>query len=124
MTTDDLGQKSRAILALARGATTDTAGTEAGVSGRTVRRWREDPAFEAEVDAARRALLDRAVAGLSAGAGEAVDVLRAALADPTAAVRVRAAVALLSALPSVVEHVELTARIADLETRLNEGTDL
>ena len=51
-----------------------------------------------------------------------VDTLRAALADQSSATRVRAAVALLSALPAIVEHVELSSRITELEARI-EGNE-
>jgi hypothetical protein len=119
MTVHDLDQKARAAVCLARGYTTDQAGKEAGVSGRTVRRWRDDPAFEAEVAAARRAILAEAVAALGAAARDAVAALHAALADESVTVRVRAASVLLSALPSISEHAELEARIAALEAGLN-----
>lgn len=123
MAEPDLSTRERAVLAIARGLTTDAAGTEAGISGRTVRRWREDPSFAADVDTARRAILAEASAALGAAARDAVSVLHAALADDSPTIRVRAAVALLNALPSIAEHVELAARISDLEARLTEGTD-
>lgn len=115
-------EKTEAIVLLAGGATVEQVARQIGRDPTTVRRWRKRPEFEAEVTAARRALLDRAVASLSAGAGEAVDTLRAALADQSSATRVRAAVALLSALPAIVEHVELSSRITELEARI-EGNE-
>ncbi|MFE5872127.1 helix-turn-helix domain-containing protein [Streptomyces roseifaciens] len=115
MTVHDLDQRSRAVLCLARGMTTDKTGEQVGASGRTIRRWREDPAFEADVRAARRALLNEAVAALGAAARDAVDALHDALADPSAGIRVRAASVLLGALPSISEHADLEQRITDLE---------
>ncbi|SBT91383.1 hypothetical protein GA0115233_103015 [Streptomyces sp. DI166] len=119
MTVSDLDAKTRVALALAQGATSDKAGEAAGVSGRTVRRWREDPAFEAQVQEARRAILAEAVAALGVAAKDAVATLHAALADDSANVRVRAASVLLSSLPSLTEHLELSERIAALEAALS-----
>lgn len=115
MTVSDLNVKDQAVLLLARGMTTDKAGEAVGASGRTVRRWREDPDFEAAVQAARRALLDEAVCALGVAARDAIATLHAALTDESANIRVRAASVLLNALPSVSEHVELEQRLAALE---------
>lgn len=115
MTVSDLDAKDQAALLLARGMTTDKAGEALGVSGRTIRRWREDPAFEAGIQSARRALLTEAVAALGAAARDAIAALHAALTDDSAGVRVRAASVLLGALPNFSEHVDLEQRIAALE---------
>lgn len=121
MAVSDLDAKTRAAVLLARGTTTDVAGEAVGVSGRTIRRWREDPDFEADVQAARRALLAEAVAALGAAARDAVSTLHAALKDESPNVRVRAASVLLSALPSITEHADLEQRIAALEAGYAEG---
>lgn len=120
MTATVLDAKSQAVFCLARGLTTEKAGQEVGVTGRTVRRWLEDPAFEAEVAAARRLILSEAVAALGAAARDAVTTLHEALTDESASIRVRAASVLLGALPSITEHAELDARIAALEAGINE----
>lgn len=120
MSVSDLDAKTRAAILLARGLTTDKAGEAVGVSGRTVRRWREDPAFEADVQSARRALLAEAVAALGAAARDAISTLHAALDDESPSVRVRAASVLLSALPSISEHVSLEDRITALEAAITE----
>jgi hypothetical protein len=117
----ELDAKSRAVILLARGTNSDKTGEQVGVSGRTIRRWAEAPDFRAEVEAARRALLDEAVKALSAAARDAVDVLHQSLADDNASIRLRAAVALLGALPSISEHVALEERIAALEAALTDG---
>ncbi|MEV6833605.1 hypothetical protein AB0N17_03580 [Streptomyces sp. NPDC051133] len=121
MTVSDLDAKSQAVLLLAQGASSDKAGEGVGVSGRTVRRWREDPAFEAEVKAAQRELLAEARAALGGAARDAIATLHAALQDPSTALRIRAAAVLLSALPAISEQFELEERLAALETALVES---
>jgi Homeodomain-like domain len=120
MTTDDLGEREQAALCLARGWTTDKAGEAAGVSGRTVRRWREDPDFEQLVTTARRAMLAEAVAALGSAARDAVTVLHDCLRDDSVSIRLRAALGVLAALPSIAEHVELEERLAALERAVAE----
>lgn len=119
MSVSDLDAKSRAALLLAQGTSCDKAGEAVGVTGRTVRRWREDPAFEAQIQEARRAILAEAVAALGAAAREAVDTLRAALGEESPSIRVRAAVAIIGALPGLSEHAELNDRLARLEAALD-----
>ncbi len=110
-----LDAKTQAALLLARGHTTDKAGEAVGVNGRTVRRWRDNPDFEAQIQTARRAILAEAVAALGSAARDAVTALHEALKDDSAAVRVRAAAVLLGALPNIAEHADLNERIAALE---------
>lgn len=121
MSISDLDQKAKAAILLARGTTTDKVGEAIGVSGRTVRRWRDDPAFEADVATARQAVLGEAVAALGAAARDAVAVLHGALTDESANIRIRAASVIVGALPSFSEHAELNARIAALEAAVEKG---
>ncbi|WP_019072391.1 hypothetical protein [Streptomyces hokutonensis] len=111
----ELDAKAQAVVLLARGTNSDKVGEQVGVSGRTIRRWAEAPEFRAEVEAARRALLDEAVRALSSAARDAVTVLHDSLSDDSPAIRLRAAVALLGALPNIAEHVALEERVAALE---------
>lgn len=120
MTVPDLDARSRAVVHLARGTTTDKAGEAVGVSGRTVRRWREDPEFEAEIEAARKALLAESVAVLTAAVRKAADTAMELLDDPSPGIRVRAVSEVFRALPILSEHAALEARLAALEARLNE----
>lgn len=120
MTVSDLDAKSQAIILLARGSSTDKTGEAVGISGRTIRRWREDPDFESEVTAARKELLVEARAALGGAARDAIATLHAALRDDNAGIRVRAAATLLSALPAVSEHLELEERLTALEAALND----
>lgn len=105
----------KVLLALARGASTDAAGAAGGISGRTVRRWLQDDAFQAKVSALRAELLGRTVGQLVDAATEAVATLRGSLSAESEAVRVRAAVAILNALVTLRESVDLEVRIGALE---------
>jgi hypothetical protein len=125
MTVSDLDTKASAALLLARGAGADRAGEAVGRSARTIRRWRaEDPEFEAQVQAARREILDQAVMALGQAAADAVATLHGALHDDNPHVRVRAAVGLLAALPAITAHVSFEERLAALETAVRDGEGL
>ncbi|MGW1801916.1 hypothetical protein ACWCQN_39910 [Streptomyces sp. NPDC001984] len=112
--------KPAALLALARGATSEEAAREAGVSGRTVRRWMEDPDFQTDVRDTRTELLQHAVGQLAAGAVEAVTTLREALKDADGRNRVQAARTLLDAVLSLRESLDLEERLAALEAAQKE----
>lgn len=120
MTIPDLDAKALAVVHLARGVTTDKTGEAVGVSGRTVRRWKEDPEFEAEIEAARRALLNESIAVLTAAVRKAAEVAMELLDDPSPGIRVRAVSEVFRALPVLSEHADLSARLAALEARLDD----
>jgi len=107
--------RSQAAPLLARGMSTDAVGEAVGVTGRTVRRWMEEPAFAADVHGARRLILAEAVAALTYAVRKAVETLHEALDDDSAMIRVRAASELIRSLPALSEHADLEARIAALE---------
>lgn len=113
--TESVQGKTAAALAIAAGRSNEQAAREAGVSARTVARWRAKDGFEDDIRTARRHLLNQLVNELEAGVREAVTVLRDALKDEAPAVRVRAASVLLGALPTITDHVDLSDRIAALE---------
>lgn len=115
MSTIDLDKKAEAALLLACGTSTEKTGEAVGVSGRTVRRWLDDTTFRADVDAHRREIIADAVRGLTGASRDAITVLRAALADESVNVRLRAATVLLGALPTLTQHFDLEGRIAALE---------
>ena len=110
-----LSPRDTAVTLLARGMSTDATGAEIGVAGRTIRRWREDPDFESEIEAARRAILAESVAALTAAVRKAASVAMELLDDPSPAIRVRAVSEVFRALPLLAEHADLEARIAALE---------
>jgi hypothetical protein len=112
------------VAALAAGSTNQDAAATAGVNERTVRRRLEDPAFRAQVDEARRAAIDLAVARLSDSAAFAATTLRQ-LAEGAQAetVRLGACRTILELGLKWREHGDLTARIEQLERgTANEGS--
>lgn len=118
MTKVDLSAREAAIALLARGMSSNDVGTTIGVSGRTVRRWREDPDFRTNVETARREILQEAVAALTSAVRKAVTALEDALTDPSPMVRVKAGGDLLRSLPALSEHAAYEARLAALEARM------
>lgn len=109
-------RQQRAVLAVLAHPRLSDAAHAAGVSDRTLRRWRAAPPFARAVrDAARDA--DRAaVDSLRAAQVDAVRVLREALTDESSGVRVNAAVALLKA-GERARGDDTDARLTALEER-------
>lgn len=104
------------LMALACGATADTAARQAGVSRRTVTRRLSDPNFQARLQALRDEMVQRSSGMLTASAGEAVKTLVALQSTTTpASVRLGAARAIIELGIKVRETVELIQRIAELE---------
>ncbi|MEW2272179.1 helix-turn-helix domain-containing protein [Streptomyces griseofuscus] len=64
---EGLSPRMRAAVLLAMGRPTEEIGPLVGVSGRTVRRWRDRPDVSADVRRVRTKLLDGAVAAVRAG---------------------------------------------------------
>ncbi|MFH8343765.1 hypothetical protein [Streptomyces sp. NPDC018045] len=108
-------RRPAAVLALAQGRTTGQAAKAAGVSGRTVLRWLDEPEFHREVADMRTELLQLAVGRLAAGATKAVDALVDALDTERGQARVQAARTLLDACLSLRESLDLEQRLAALE---------
>ncbi|MFD9517673.1 helix-turn-helix domain-containing protein [Streptomyces sp. NPDC059979] len=113
----DTGRKARAAALLARGVPAANVGRQVGVTGRTVRRWLENPEYAEQVQELRRTALGETLRGLETVSRSAVHILGRVLADDgaPATVRVRAAIGVLSLLPRIAEHVELEERVALLE---------
>lgn len=112
--------KPGAVSALAAGSTVPEAAAAAGVGYRTVARWRADPAFVAEVNAERRTMLDQAAGRLAGRMTAAADVLADIAEDDAhpAAVRVRAAVAVLDIAIKLGDALDLADRVAEVEAKL------
>jgi hypothetical protein len=108
------------IASLATGASYPVAATAAGVSERTVRRRLADPVFAGRVEQERAVFIERTAAQLLAGTTVAVETLRELAQTGPPAVRVRAALGLLSATTSWRETYEVDQRLAALESMADD----
>jgi hypothetical protein len=113
-------RQEKAIACLLTEATLAGAAARADVPERTLRRWRTEPAFKAEVLQRRRDLVERAQLVLQHMTAEAALALRRALSCGKAAVEVRAAVAVLEQAVKGIESQELLERVEQLEEMLRE----
>lgn len=103
-------------LAIASGLPIKDAAASAGVSHRTAHRRLNDAPFAARVAELRREMVSQAVARLASYASSAVEVLHGIAEEGESdSVRVQAAKALLSLMPSLRDHAELEDRIRALE---------
>lgn len=112
------------ILALACGATAETAARQAGVSARTVYNRLNDPAFKTRLREVQADILQRTAGALTAAATESVRTLLELQKPGTPpATRLGAARAVLELGLKIREIVELETRIAALEEQLDaEGS--
>ena len=111
------GRQDAALVALLVSATVREAAEAAGLSEATVHRYPSDPAFVAQYRAARRQVVEQAIARLQRDASHAAGVLRDVADDVTApaTARVAAARALLGEAIRGVELLDLQERIERLE---------
>jgi predicted DNA-binding transcriptional regulator AlpA len=107
------------LLALAGGATTESAAQQAGLSARTVYRRLADSAFRQRLQQARDDMVQSAAGVLTAAPLEAVRTLMA-LQQPSfpPAVRLGAARAVLELGMKLREEADLTARLEALEAKV------
>jgi hypothetical protein len=114
-----LGRKMEAaVAALLAEPSHRAAAARAGVAESTLHRWlRDEPGFAAAYRAARRAVVEHAVAQLQALTGDAVARLRANLTCGTPHAEIRAAVAILGHALRGVEVLDVLARVQELERR-------
>ena len=106
------------LAALAAGEEVAAAAHLAGVSERTAYRRLADPTFAHRLAAVRAAMLTRTAGTLAQATTAAVATLVRNLEADTAAVQVRAAVALLDQAVKLRESEELARRVAELEARV------
>jgi hypothetical protein len=122
-TEDKLSAKQeRALLALLDCGETKKAAGIAGVVETTLWRWLQLPGFQARYRAARRQLVETAIAQLQSDCTIAVRVLRevAEDTDAPASSRVAAAKTILEQSVSAIELMDLQERIERLEDLLPE----
>lgn len=114
------GPQLAAIDAMLGGASHGDAAEAAGVTARTLRRWRSSPAFRLELTKRSTESLDDVTRQLTAAAGEAAGVMRSVLNDEDAppGTRLRAADLLLGHSSRLLELHNLLQRLDDLEARL------
>lgn len=110
-------KQEQAIAALLTLPTVKAAAKEAGVTDQTLRTWLADPEFLAAYRAARRQILEHAVAHVQQATGEAVKTLRQLLKCKHLGTRARAAVAILDQAAKGLEAFDFDERLAELERR-------
>jgi molybdenum-dependent DNA-binding transcriptional regulator ModE len=104
------------LLALACGASVESAARKAGVSVRTAYRRLENPQFRQRLQALRTSMVQRAAGTLIAAGLEATKTLLALLQPPnTGAVRLGAARTVLEVGVKMREVSDLEERLANLE---------
>jgi hypothetical protein len=108
------------IAQLAAGRTQDEAARQAGVSPKTVERRLREPAFRAQVEAARREAVTRAVSVVAEGATAAAATLRLLLQAEAESVRLGAARSLMEYAIKGTELTDVLARLDALEARARE----
>lgn len=112
--------QQRAVDALLAGGDVAAAAAAAGVTDRTIQRWRKEPAFLAALQMAQDAALDRTAGALVAASGAAVALLRRVVEDDAAQMshRLRAAGTLLDATLRWHELRSISQRLAQLEQQV------
>ena len=104
-----------AILALLSEPTIAAAATKARISERTLLRWLAESSFQARYRAARRQVVEQAIAQLQQGTGEAVEALRRNLKCGVPAAEIAAAKAVIDFSTKAIELTDLIERIEALE---------
>lgn len=111
----------RLLMALACGATVESAARQAGIGETTVYRRMRDPAFKTRLREVQADILQRTAGALTAAATESVRTLLELQKPGTPpATRLGAARAVLEIGLKVREIVELEARVVELEQLVNE----
>jgi HEAT repeat protein len=113
--------EDRLLIALACGATVDTAAKQCEIAVRTIYRRLKDPEFQTRLQAIRAEMVQRAAGMLTAAASGAVRTLLSLQKESVAAaVRLGAARAILEIGIKLREMVDLETRLTALEARLGQ----
>ena len=109
-------RRQRAIESLLGGNSLSATAAAAGVSVRTLRRWRSDPRFVGELRASRDEVFADSCAALTSLSRKAVSTMQRILDDENASdsLRLRAAIEVLEASVRI-SNVDVVERIAALE---------
>ena len=115
------GKKLKAIEALIAHDTVEDAAQATGVGRSTMYRYMKDPAFEAELNRAKRQLVNRAILKLQQTTGDAARALAEICRDQNApaSARVAAAKAILDSALKAIELEDIENRIATLELKFS-----
>ena len=117
-------EQQRAVEVLLAGGTIDDAAVAAGVTSRTINRWRHDPGVRVALERGRNLILEDVATKMAAAAGIALNKLIEVITEPASAqlvpvyVRVNAAKAILDAVPRWTTDAEIIRRLDDLEEQL------
>jgi hypothetical protein len=106
------------ILALLQQPTIRAAAQAAGVSDVTLWRWLQQPEFRTRYRAARRQVVEGALASLQQATSEAAATLQRNLTCGVPSVEIRAAAAILEQAVRAIELVDLEERLERLEAQL------
>jgi hypothetical protein len=114
------GRQAAVLAALIEAPSVRAAAATCKVSERTIRRWLAEPAFLAAYRAARRQVVEEAVALIQRVAGAAVAALHKNLTCDRPAVEVAAAVAILDRAIKGIELADLAETVEELLRRDKE----
>jgi len=115
-------KQERALVALLDCGEIQAASARAGVSDVTLWRWLQQPAFQTRYRAARRQLVETAIAQLQSDCTTAARVLREVAEDreAPASSRVAAAKAIIEQSISAVQLTDLQAEVEEIKRLLAE----
>jgi hypothetical protein len=113
-------QHEHAILALLEAPTIDAAAKQAGISPATMTRWLKREDFQAAYRAARRTMFESSLSRLQTLAGKAVSTLEKNLTCGKVSTEVRSAEAILLHGKEAAMLLDVTQRLAELETLLQQ----
>ena len=115
-------KQERALVALLDCGELKRAASAAGVNESTLWRWLQQPAFQARYRAARRQLVETAIAQLQSDCSIATRVLREVAEDKEAPAssRVAAAKAIIEQSISAVQLTDLQAEVEEIKRLLAE----
>lgn len=108
-------RREQAVAALLSEPTVALAAGKAGISEATLARWLQRPEFQCAFRAARRQVVETAVAGLQSACREAVETLRRNLQAGSESVQVRSAQLILENATRGIELIDIAERLERLE---------
>jgi|SRR5580692_8778199 hypothetical protein len=116
-------KKEDAIVALLSHRSIEEAARAIGVAEKTLRRWMQEPDFDAAYRAAKRASFGQSIARLHHLSSAAVSTLGKVMLDPNtpASTRVRAADSILDHTAKAIEIEDIDARVSELERAAEES---